>query len=84
MNSFESVATDFLLVGNQAFIAGWNFNNACMWSQTNDVFLNGTVRTNSALNKDYSHNYHMERKKLDKQTSECSYEIIMILHTKLL
>lgn len=53
MNSFESVATDFLLVGNQAFIAGWNFNNACMWSQTNDVFLNGTVRTNSALNKDW-------------------------------
>ena len=35
----------------------------------------------SALNKDYSHNYHMERKKLDKQTSECSYEIIMIFHT---
>ena len=34
----------------------------------------------SALNKDYSHNYHMERKKLDKQTSECSYEIIMFFH----
>lgn len=36
----------------------------------------------SALNKDYSHNYHMERKKLDKHISVCSYEIIMIFHTK--
>lgn len=39
---------------------------------------------NSALNKDYSNNYHIERKKLDKHTSERSYEIIMIFHTDLL
>ena len=38
----------------------------------------------STLNKNYSHNYHMERKKLAKHTSECSYEIFMIFHTKLL
>lgn len=38
----------------------------------------------STLNKNYSHNYHMERKKLDKHTSERSYEIIMIFHTYLL
>ncbi len=46
--------------------------------------VNFITQHNSALNKDYSHNYHMERKKLDKHTSECSYEIIMIFHTKLL
>lgn len=46
--------------------------------------VNFITQHNSALNKDYSHNYHMERKKLDKHTSECSYEIIMIIHTKLL
>ena len=38
----------------------------------------------STLNKNYSHNYYMERKKLAKHTSKCSYEIIMIFHTKLL
>lgn len=46
--------------------------------------VNFITQHNSALNKDYSHNYHMERKKLAKHTSECSYEIIMIFHTKLL
>ena len=46
--------------------------------------VNFITQHNSALNKDYSHNYHMERKKLAKYTSECSYEIIMIFHTKLL
>lgn len=40
--------------------------------------VNFIAQHNSALNKDYSHKYHMERKKLDKYTSECSYEIIMI------
>lgn len=40
--------------------------------------VNFITQHNSALNKDYSHNYHMERKKLAKHTSECSYEIIMI------
>ena len=38
----------------------------------------------STLNKNYSHNYHMKRKKLQKQASECSYEIIMIFHIKFL
>ena len=32
----------------------------------------------------YSYNYHMERKKLQKQTSECSYEIFMIFHMNIL
>lgn len=42
------------------------------------------MQDKSALNKDYSYNYHMERKKLQKQTSECSYEMIMIFHTDFL
>lgn len=46
--------------------------------------VNFITQHNSALNKDHSHNYHMERKKLDKHTSECSYEMIMIFHIKLL
>ena len=46
--------------------------------------INFITQHNSALNKDYLHNYHMERKKLDKHTSERSYEIIMIFHTDLL
>lgn len=44
--------------------------------------VNFITQHNSALNKDYSNNYHIERKKLDKHISECSYEIIMIFHTK--
>ena len=46
--------------------------------------VNFIAQHNSALNKDYSHNYHMERKKLHKQASDYSYEIIMIFHTKFL
>lgn len=46
--------------------------------------VNFIAQHNSALNKDYSHNYHMKRKKPAKHTSERSYEIIMIFHTKLL
>lgn len=46
--------------------------------------VNFITQHNSTLNKDYSTNYHMERKKLDKHISERSYEIIMIFHTKLL
>lgn len=41
MNSFESVATDILVVSEWAHIAGWVFNNKVMWSETNDVLLNG-------------------------------------------
>ena len=46
--------------------------------------VNFITQHNSALNKDHSHNYHMERKKLDEHTSECSYEMIMIFYIKLL
>lgn len=46
--------------------------------------VNFIAQHNSALNKDYSHNYHMKRMKLQKQASECSYEIIMIFHIKFL
>lgn len=41
MNSFESVATDILVVSEWAHIAGWTFNNKVLWSTTNDVLLNG-------------------------------------------
>lgn len=49
-------------------------------NKTTDYIVKSYNTAKSALNKDYSYNYHMERKKLNKQTSECSYEIIMIFH----
>lgn len=44
--SFESVATE-LLFANNAYIGGWNFNNAMMWSSSKNCYLNGRVYDNT-------------------------------------